>query len=69
MMIIEVDGDSHDYQGQYDERRTRFLEGRGYRLIRFTNDDVMKHQDGVLVVLAGAVSESPSPAATRHPLP
>jgi len=71
MMIIEVDGDSHDYQGQYDERRTRFLESRGYRLIRFTNDDVMKHLEGVLQVIAesAAIVPSPTSASLRHPLP
>jgi very-short-patch-repair endonuclease len=67
MLIIEVDGDSHDYQGQYDERRAGHLESLGYRIIRFTNDDVMHHLDGVLLHLAELVS--PSPAATRHPLP
>ena len=67
MLIIEVDGDSHDYQGQYDERRTGYLQGFGYRVILFTNDDVMHHLDGVLLHLGELVF--PSPAAARHPLP
>jgi very-short-patch-repair endonuclease len=71
MLIVEVDGDSHDYQGQYDERRTSFLESLGYRVIRFTNEDVMKHLEGVLAVLQEALSTFPSPgfATLNHPLP
>jgi very-short-patch-repair endonuclease len=70
MLIIEVDGDSHDYQGQYDERRTRFLETRGYRIIRFINEDVMNHFDGVLAMLGEfLLVPSPGSAALRHPLP
>ncbi len=70
MHVIEVDGDAHDLQGQYDERRTRFLEGLGYRLIRFHNDDVIHHLGGVLAMLEEFVdSPSPGAAARHHPLP
>lgn len=72
MVIIEVDGDTHDYTGQYDERRTACLEGLGYRVIRFTNEEVAKHLDGVLVVLRQRLLlDSPSPglASLDHPLP
>jgi very-short-patch-repair endonuclease len=65
MMIIEVDGDSNDYQGQYDEARTRFLERRGYRLLRFTNDDVLKNLEGVAACLHEALATSPLPAPLR----
>ena len=70
MLVIKVDGDSHDYQGQYDERRTRGLEDLGYRVVRFGNDDVLKHLEGVLHMLSEFV-EAPSPgcASLRHPLP
>jgi very-short-patch-repair endonuclease len=70
MLIIEVDGDSHDYQGQYDERRTQALEKPGYRLIRFQNDDVLHHLEGVLAILGEFVSApSPDLAPLGHPLP
>ena len=70
MLIVEIDGDSHDYQGQYDEARTRFLQRRGYRVLRFSNDDVMKNLDGVAACL-GETLDSPSPgsASLRRPLP
>ncbi len=71
MVIIEVDGDAHDYTGQYDERRTAYLEYCGYRIMRFTNEDVMKHLEGVLVMLKQELVDSPSPgfAPLNHPLP
>ncbi len=42
-LVIEVDGGSHLEQVEYDKERTRWLEEeKGYRVIRFTNDDVFK---------------------------
>jgi very-short-patch-repair endonuclease len=41
-VLIEIDGDSHlqDEQIEYDQARTEYLEELGYKVIRFTNDDV-----------------------------
>ena len=41
-LLIEIDGDSHlrEEQIEYDKARTEYLEGLGYSVIRFTNDDV-----------------------------
>jgi very-short-patch-repair endonuclease len=65
MLVIEVDGDSHDYQGQYDQARTRFLERRGYRVLRFHNDDVLKNLEGVAACLREALTPSPLPVSLR----
>ena len=46
-LVIEVDGETHAQLAAYDARRTRFIEGEGYRMIRFTNNDVMQDLDGV----------------------
>jgi len=63
-LVIELDGDTHAGQEAYDERRTRFLEREGYRVLRFTNSDVMGNMDGVLIHLAGVIDE-----IKRPPLP
>ncbi|MEO6820641.1 MAG: DUF559 domain-containing protein, partial [Ginsengibacter sp.] len=44
-LLIEIDGDYHldNEQKDYDNQRTEFLENLGYRLIRFTNDEVINH--------------------------
>jgi very-short-patch-repair endonuclease len=51
-LVIEVDGDSHAEQVEYDAERTRWLnEDRRYRVIRFTNREVMHNIEGVLEVI------------------
>jgi very-short-patch-repair endonuclease len=63
-LVIEIDGDTHAMQEDYDARRTAFLEDQGYRVIRFTNSDVMSNMDGVLHRLGEVIDE-----LRRPPLP
>jgi very-short-patch-repair endonuclease len=51
-LVIEVDGGQHDWRKEEDDARTRVLEGRGYRVMRFWNNEVIKNMDGVLQVIA-----------------
>jgi very-short-patch-repair endonuclease len=48
--IVEVDGGQHhtDQGRRKDKRRETFLRSRGFRLVRFSNIDVLKNEDGVL---------------------
>jgi very-short-patch-repair endonuclease len=57
-LVIEVDGGQHG--GPQDEARTRFLNGEGYRVIRFWNNEVLGNIDGVLEAVASELSPSPS---------
>lgn len=52
MLVIELDGDSHGTREAHDARRTAFLEAQGYRVVRFTNAEVMSNLEGVLEVIA-----------------
>ena len=46
--MVEVDGDIHAEQIEYDARRTEWLnQQKHYRVIRFWNDEVLSHE-GVL---------------------
>lgn len=49
-LCIEIDGASHlePEQADYDKARTEFLEELGYRVIRFTNDDVRYNINAVV---------------------
>jgi very-short-patch-repair endonuclease len=47
-LIIEVDGDIHEFQKDYDAEREAYLISRGFRIIRFTNDEVNKNLRDVL---------------------
>ena len=61
-LAIEIDGDTHGGQVEYDAARTVFLERQGYRVIRFTNSDVLGNVEGVLAAIAAAlVSPNPPP--------
>jgi len=55
MLVVEVDGDTHATQAAYDARRTRTLEAQGWRVIRFTNAEVMGNIDGVLATIRSAL--------------
>jgi very-short-patch-repair endonuclease len=47
-LIIEVDGEIHKYQKEEDEQRTIELAEKGFKVIRFTNDEVLKNIELVL---------------------
>jgi very-short-patch-repair endonuclease len=65
-LIIEVDGgqDFGRKQEVRDAARDRFLRTKGFRVLRFSNHDVMTNLEGVWDVIAAAISPSqPSPAS------
>ena len=51
-LIIEIDDATHALRRDRDEGRTRFLNGEGYRVIRFWNNDVMGNVEGVISAIA-----------------
>jgi very-short-patch-repair endonuclease len=51
-LIIELDGDSHDFTEQKDKERTEALNNEGYRVIRFANADVFDNLENVLKMIA-----------------
>jgi very-short-patch-repair endonuclease len=51
MLIIELDGSQHLEQKEYDDERTEFLKSKGYRVLRFYNNDVMNNIEKVLEVI------------------
>ena len=61
MLVVEIDGETHVGQEDYDLVRTRFFEARGYRVLRFSNHDVMSNLDGVLTAIIIVLTDSPSP--------
>ena len=54
-LIIELDDSQHDENRARDDKRTRYLETKGYRVLRFWNTDVMRNIDGVVEVIARAI--------------
>ena len=56
-LIIELDGSQQLDQKEYDEERTKYLELRGYKVLRFWNNDVMSNIDDVLRVIWNVLNE------------
>ena len=59
-LIVEIDGGQHfeDAGLAADLQRTRWLVGEGYRVLRFTNLDVLNNLDGVCRVIVEATAPS-----------
>jgi very-short-patch-repair endonuclease len=53
-LIIEIDGESHPNREAYDSDRTARLVQQGYRINRFSNEDVLSNLEGVLSALTMA---------------
>jgi very-short-patch-repair endonuclease len=58
-LVIELDGGQHYSDGQEaaDARRSAMIEAKGFRVLRFSNHDVMTNRAGVLEVIATAIAE------------
>ena len=60
MLVIEIDGDTHGISSDYDRRRTKFIEGCGYRVLRFTNAEIGENFEGVLMTIQSTLPLSPA---------
>ena len=47
-LIIEVDGGVHDHHIEHDQYRDEFLQQLGYRVIHFTNEEVLYNTEVVI---------------------
>ena len=59
LLVVELDGSQHLDAAEHDAARTRFLETRGFRVLRFWNDDVLRKMDGVLDAISIALAPHP----------
>ena len=64
-VAIEIDGGQHSKEA--DTARTTAIEGEGYRIIRFWNNEVLENGDGCMVRLGQFIRpDHPHAAATRR---
>ncbi len=61
-MVVEADGGQH-LNNAADARRTAWLAARGWRVVRFWNNDILTNLDGVLTSI---VSELQKPSPSRR---
>jgi very-short-patch-repair endonuclease len=57
-LVIEIDGLSHT-SPEYDATRDRFMESEGYRVLRVSNDDVLRELSGVMQLVEHALAPTP----------
>ncbi len=60
-LVIEADGGQHADAVAYDERRSAWLAGEGFRVLRFWNEDVLTNTDGVVRAILHALRATPHP--------
>ena len=68
-LIIEVDGPSHELTSGQDAIRTRRLEAQGYRIIRFSNERVMRELGSVVETSKAVITEIMASADLSGTLP
>src|ERR1035437_8694252 len=60
-LVIELDGEHHLDNIEYDERRTRYLTEKGYRFLRFRNADFLLNPAVVLERVRQTLETCPLP--------
>lgn len=65
-LIIELEGHSHDVQPQRDVYRDHKLKETGYRVLHFTNSEVLGNVAGVISSIQLALQEVPTPNPSRR---
>jgi very-short-patch-repair endonuclease len=64
-LVVELDGYSHDMRQGYDKHRDHWLAENGFRVLRFTNSDVMTNIDGVVSEIERSLGRPPTPDPSR----
>lgn len=56
-LIIEADGGQHAEQAEYDQARSLYLNGLGFTVLRFWNDEILRQTDEVLAEILRVLQE------------
>ena len=54
-LVIELDGGQHLDSQIYDQKRTEYLQEKGYQVLRFWNNQVMEEIEGVILMIEDAI--------------
>ena len=63
-LIIEIDGGQH-CESKEDRIRDDWLEKKGFKVLRFWNNEVLGNIEGVMEMIKENISPSPHPSPTR----
>jgi len=66
-LAVEIDGDTHIYRYDYDEKRQRELESLGVRFLRFEDIEVKKNMLNVVRVIEDWIERNkPTPGPSKE---
>jgi very-short-patch-repair endonuclease len=65
LLIVELDAGQHSMRTNSDEKRTAWLKGHGYRVVRFWNNDVLANPEGVVEVIQRFLRDGGRPSPTH----
>mgnify|MGYP000533559838 CR=1 FL=1 len=57
-LVVELDGGQHQTRHHHDTRRDRYIEKRGFKILRFWNNDVLQQAEAVLQQIWQALQPS-----------
>ncbi|MBD1877966.1 endonuclease domain-containing protein [Coleofasciculus sp. FACHB-T130] len=57
-LVVEIDGEIHERQAEYDAERDKILSARGLRLLRIKNEEVRQNVDKVLMRISTCCKNS-----------
>ena len=64
-LVIELDGSQHMQNVDYDIHRTRYLNSKGFKVVRFWNNDILNQVSSVLEALTLTLSQREREIETR----
>ena len=57
-LVLEIDGNIHDHNFLEDAKRQGEMEANGLHFLRFTNEEVLKNTENVLVQIKNYIEEN-----------
>lgn len=68
-LLVEIDGGIHEQQKVYDREREEILEGMGYTIVRFTNEEVLRDWESARDRLKATIDEIDASAQIKKDPP
>ena len=56
LLVVELDGHSHDAAPERDARRDLWMAAQGYTVLRFTNAEVLGNAEGVVSAIRAEIA-------------
>ena len=67
-LVVEIDGGQHAGQVELDAERSDYLKEKGYRVMRFWNNEVLKETESVLTVILSSLDGNVTSLSPSSPL-